>query len=110
MLSPSTAPRWNRQTSTGRSEAPAAGRVEANAARARNRGSRPRLNKASPPDFTNTRLVIGMRRSLAFVAPPPLRDGSLALRPPGPDRQPHRERARRGGLANVGQLFADHAL
>src|SRR3989454_4916776 len=56
MFSPSTAPRWKRQTRTGRSDGLTAGRPDANAARARKSGSRPRLTSARPPDFTKTRL------------------------------------------------------
>src|SRR5437016_14607372 len=65
MLSPSTAPRWKRQTKTGRQQAAWDGKglYEVNAARARNSGSKPTLNRASPPDFTKTLLVIDMFRS-----------------------------------------------
>src|SRR5438552_17413953 len=65
MLSPSTAPRWKRQTKTGRQQAAWGGKglYEVNAARARNSGSKPTLNRASPPDFTKTLLVIDMFRS-----------------------------------------------
>src|SRR5882762_636697 len=58
MLSPSTAPRWKRHTKTGRLRAAWGGKgsYELKAARARNSGSRPKLNKARPPDFTKTRL------------------------------------------------------
>src|SRR5262245_8121976 len=51
MLSPSTAPRWNKHTSTRRS-VPGVG-PRANAARARNSGSRPKLTSASAPDRRN---------------------------------------------------------
>src|SRR5437879_13420726 len=69
MLRPSTAPRWNRHTKTGRERAAMGGngRYEAKAALARNSGSRPKLNNASPPDFTNTRLEIDID-----LCPPPL--------------------------------------
>src|SRR4029077_13812179 len=88
MLSPSTAPRWNRETRIGRDRARkgAAGRLAAYAARARKSGSSPRLNSASPPDFTNTRLDIVIASSglprfpASFRALP--RSSSLKLRPP----------------------------
>src|ERR1051325_4373060 len=72
MFSPSTAPRWKRQTRMGRSEAVwgGKGRYDANAARARNSGSRPRLKSASPPDFTKTRLDIDIARLLEDFATP----------------------------------------
>src|SRR2546427_5814811 len=57
MLSPSTAPRWKRQTKMRRSGGPAVGGT-ARAALARKRGSKPKLNNARPPDFTKTRLEI----------------------------------------------------
>src|SRR5256885_5920042 len=65
MLSPSTAPRWKRHTRIGRERAgeDGRGREEAKAARARNSGSRPKLNRANPPDFTKTLLEIDMVRS-----------------------------------------------
>src|SRR5437773_12137697 len=56
MLSPSTAPRWKRQTRVGQSDGLTVGRPDANAARARNNGSSPRLTSARPPDFTKMRL------------------------------------------------------
>src|SRR6266849_7356005 len=55
MFSPSTAPRWKRQTNIGWADGPP-GRRAAKAARARKSGSRPRLTKVRPPAFTKTRL------------------------------------------------------
>src|SRR6266849_9177007 len=69
MLRPSTAPRWKRHTKMRRSDGRADGRT-ANAARARNSGSRPKLKSARPPDFTKIRLEI------VIVASLPLKLGS----------------------------------
>src|SRR6266571_4626066 len=62
MLSPSTAPRWKRHTKTGRQQAAWGGNglYEVKATRARKSGSRPRLTKAKPPDFTKTLREIDM--------------------------------------------------
>src|SRR6185295_4962545 len=94
MLSPSTAPRWKRQTSVGRREgrdrrAPR----KAYAARPRNRGSSPRLTSARPPAFTKTRreMVISL----------PLELGSA-------QRQPNCQRPGLDGVGHVGQLLPDH--
>src|SRR6266566_4484160 len=109
MLSPSTAPRWKRQTKMRRSGGRADGRT-AKAARARNNGSKPRLNNARPPDFTKTRLEIVIVIAPSFrSARPPYRPSAaslpLKLRPP--DREPHGQRPGLNGVLHVGQLFAD---
>src|SRR5439155_26778723 len=58
MLGPPTAPRWNKQTSVGRSDGRTVGRIAEKAARPRNNGSKPRLKRARTPDFTKTRRVM----------------------------------------------------
>src|SRR3989442_1946956 len=114
MLRPSTAPRWNRQTRIGRSEAGGGGRgrEEANAARARNSGSRPKLTKARPPDFTNTRLetdISDSSQATACYRPLPPVPALLPLKLRPAERQPHRQRARRDRICHVRQLLAEHA-
>src|SRR5438552_14168017 len=115
MLSPSTAPRWKRQTNIRRSDGPADGRT-AKAARARNNGSRPRLNSASPPDFTNTRLEIDIIPSsnLYRLLPPspalsrPLPSLPLKLR--SANREADCECPRLHGVADACQLAPEHLL
>ena len=75
MLSPSTAPRWKRHTKTGRQQAAWGGKgsYELKAARATKSGSRPKLTKAKPPDFTKTLREIDMFPSSCRCRPlPPL--------------------------------------
>src|SRR5256886_715990 len=112
MLSPSTAPRWKRQTKMRRSGGRADGRT-AKAARARNNGSKPRLNNARPPDFTKTRLEIVIVIAPSFrSARPPYRPSAaslpLKLRPP--DRESDGQGPGLDGVLHVGQLLADHAF
>src|SRR6266571_3037303 len=73
MLSPSTAPRWKRHTKTGRQQAAWGGNglYEVKATRARKSGSRPRLTKAKPPDFTKTLREIDMCPSSCRCRPLP---------------------------------------
>src|SRR5437764_8708356 len=107
MLSPSTAPRWKRQTSVGRSDGRSVGRRNAYAARARKRGSRPTLTSASPPAFTNTRLLIVM---VAFPSDGPtvrLSHASLPLELRSADRQPDRQRAGLEGITDGRYLMSD---
>src|SRR2546425_1968784 len=118
MLSPSTAPRWKRQTRIRRERAVEVGRgrYEANAARARNNGSRPRLNSASPPDFTNTRLEIDIIPSsnLYRLLPPstalyrPLPSLPLKLR--SANREADCEGTRLGRIGDVRQLTSEDLL
>src|SRR5438552_15134990 len=115
MLRPSTAPRWNRHTKTGRERAAMGGngRYEAKAALARNSGSRPKLNNASPPDFMNTRLEIDIDLSSSAVTacyrPPPPVPALLPLKLRPSERQAHRQRARSDRARRLRQLVADHA-
>src|SRR5512135_180187 len=101
MLRPSTAPRMNRHTSTGWAEPGAGGngRASTYAARSRNRGSSPRLTSASPPDFTNTLLD-------TVIVPPLSMLLSLELGPA--ESQAYDQRPRRVGIADVGELVAQH--
>src|SRR5438876_2279432 len=113
MLSPSTAPRWKRQTKTGRPAWGGKGLYEVNTARARNSGSRPTLNKARPPDFTKTLLEIDTSRSSNRCPMPPLPPIAaqllpLKLRPS--KRQSDRQRARLLGITDIRQLPFDHLL
>src|SRR5260370_16844828 len=85
----------------------------ANAARARNSGSKPRLNSARPPDLTNTRREIAMvslswRRGGTSRTAPSL--PSLFLKLGAPEREAHGERPRPGRVPHVAQLFANHPL
>src|SRR5437016_3648199 len=106
MLSPSTAPRWKRQTKTGRGRTGKDGEgalVVAYAARARNSGSSPKLTSAKPPDFTNTRREIVMRASRPCPSFPvlPRLPPSLSLKLRSADRQPDRQRAGLQGIVDV---------
>src|SRR2546422_10799463 len=73
MLSPHTAPRWKRHTKPGRQQAAWGGKgsYEVKAARARKSGSRPKLTKAKPPDFTKTLREIDMFPSSCRCGPLP---------------------------------------
>src|ERR1700758_2020516 len=114
MLSPSTAPRWKRQTRIGRETARngAAGRLAAYAARARNSGSSPRLNSARPPDLTNKRLDIVIASSGVPCFPAPFRalPRSSPLNPRPPDVVAEGQRLSLHGIADIRQLPADDPL
>src|SRR6266550_4505364 len=103
MFKPSTAPRWKRQTKTGRSEAVGGGkgRYRANTDLSRKSGSSPRLTNASPPFFTNTRLEIDMYRLL-----PPL----LSLEVRTAQGQTYGQGASLIGIGDVGELLEDDAF
>src|SRR2546423_9524386 len=106
MFSPSTAPRWKRQTRTGRSEAVEGGngRYRANTDLARKSGSSPRLTNARPPFFTKIRLEIDMYRLLP--SPTPL----LFLEVRAADRQANGQRSCLEGVTDVGELREDDTL
>src|SRR5262247_3178476 len=102
MLSPSTAPRWNRHTSTlPRRCAAAASR--ANAARATNSGSRPKLMSASAPERRNARRVIPAYESVSMVCL------LLLLELRAAETQAHRQRPRLA-RRQVGDLPLDDGL
>src|SRR6266851_3649865 len=103
MFRPSTAPRWNRQTRTGWSDGTMEGWNVENAARARNSGSSPRLNRARPPDLTKRR-----REIIAFPSIIPSFHRlhvSLLLKVRPADRQANRERACLQGIGNIHELL-----
>src|SRR5439155_13125957 len=116
MLSPSTAPPWNRQTKPGRQQAATGGKglYDAKAARARNRGSRPTLNKATPPDFTIALLEIDICRSsdrCRLLPPlPPIAARLLPLKLRSTDRQADCQGTRLDGIADVRQLTSEDLL
>src|SRR6266516_1145451 len=115
MLSPSTAPRWKRQTRTGRSTAVEGGgrRSRPSAARAKKSGSSPMLNRAMPPDFTNTRLDIDMCPSstvTAFVRPSPPSTALLPLKLRSANREADGEGPRLHGIAHACQLTPENLL
>src|SRR5207245_2240276 len=119
MLSPSTAPRWKRQTKTGRQQAAWGGKgsYEVKAARARKSGSRPKLTKAKPPDFTKTLREIDMFPSSCRCRPlPPSAALCRPCRPLLPLKlrsaycEAHGQGTRLRGIADPGQLTSEHLL
>src|SRR6185312_5384099 len=116
MLSPSTAPRWKRQTRTGRWRAVEGGgrRSRPSAARAKKSGSSPTLKRAIPPDFTNTRLDMVIadppKPPPPFTAlhrpPPPL----LSLKLRSAYCEADGEGTRLRGIADACQLASEHLL
>src|SRR5436190_211285 len=115
MLSPSTAPRWKRQTRTGRSTAVEGGGrgSRPSAARAKKSGSSPMLNRAMPPDFTNTRLDIDMCPSstvTAFLRPSPPSTALLLLKLRSANREADCEGTRLGRIGDVRQLTSEDLL
>src|SRR6266487_1677865 len=115
MLSPSTAPRWKRQTRIGRSRAVEGGarRSRPSAARAKKSGSSPTLNRAIPPDFTNTRLDIDMCPSstvTAFVRPSPPSTALLLLKLRSANREADGEGPRLHAIAHACQLTPENLL
>src|SRR6266545_1795984 len=104
MFRPSTAPRWKRHTRTAED---GAGRRRAYTARPRNSGSRPRLNRARPPDLTNAlrETVMGSPSpsSAALRRPPP----SLPLKLRAPEGQANGDGPRRPRIADIGQLSSE---
>ena len=85
----------------GRSDGRTVGRCKAYAARARKRGSKPTLTSASPPAFTNTRLLIVMVTFPSDCQSVRLSDASLPLKLRSADRQPDRQRAGLQGIVDV---------
>src|SRR3989440_10638296 len=119
MLSPSTAPRWKRQTRIGRWRAVEGGekRSRPSAALARKSGSSPTLNRAIPPDFTNTRLDIVMAEPpkpsppfTVFHRPPPPSTALLLLKLRAADRESDGQGPGLNRVLDVGHLPDDHAL
>src|SRR5437588_11652519 len=115
MLSPSTAPRWKRHTKTGRQQAAWGGKgsYELKAARATKSGSRPKLTKAKPPDFTKTLREIDMFPSAALCRPLPPSAAlaallSLKLRSAYCEADGQGTRLR--GIADACQLTSEHLL
>src|SRR6266567_6171063 len=106
MLSPSTAPRWKRHTKTGRQQAAWGGKGSygVKAARARKSGSRPKLTKAKPPDFTKTLREIDMFPSSAAVA------ALLSLELRSAYCEADGQGARLRGIADACQLTSEHLL
>src|SRR5207245_3893701 len=110
MLSPSTAPRWKRQTKTGRERSVEVGRgrPRPSAARARKSGSRPRLRSEIPPDFTNTRLEIDMcPPSNLYRLLPLLPTSSLPLKLRPAERESDREHPRLSRIRDICKLSCD---
>src|SRR5437660_10015888 len=101
MFRPSTAPRWKRQTKTGRRRTAedAEGRRRAYAALARNSGSSPRLNRTRLPDFMNA-----LRVMLTDVPRP---SPSLFLKFRPADRQADGERASLRWISDICELLED---
>src|SRR5207249_1870448 len=112
MFSPSTAPRWKRQTKTGRQQAAWGGKgsYELKAARARNNGSRPKLNKARPPDFTNTLLVIDICLSSDRCRPLPPSAALLLLKLRSAYCEADGQGTRLRGIADSCQVTSQHLL
>src|SRR6185437_2317500 len=112
MLSPSTAPRWKRHTKTGRQQAAWGGKgsYELKAARARNSGSRPKLNRARPPDFTNTLLEIDICLSSDRCRPSAALAALLLLKLWSAYREADGEGTRLHGIADAGHLTPEHLL
>src|ERR1043166_4172011 len=113
MLSPSTAPRWNRHTSTRRERAGRGSDRPAYTARARNSGSSPKLTIASPPALRNARresCMLPPRGPVAATgaARPNGRRGLLSLELRAPEREPDRERARPPRVGDICDLREDH--